>query len=100
MRSYILLITLALLVSIEESKTAKCGRSRAFCGRGPNRLNCCPGYHCDVAPNDAYANCISNSCGGTGAFCGRGPNRVDCCSGYFCDIAPDDSYARCTFKSG
>ncbi len=98
MRLYILLITFALLVFMEESET--CGQSGAFCGRGPKRVKCCRGYHCDIAPNDAYANCILNSCGGTGAFCGRGLKRVDCCSGYQCNITSNDSNARCTFKSG
>ncbi len=101
MRLYILLITLLFLVSMGESQTpTSCGQTGAFCGLGPKSVSCCSGYQCDIAPNDAYANCIPNSCGGTGVFCGRGFKRVDCCSGYFCDIAPDDSYARCTFKSG
>ncbi len=61
MRLYILLITFALLVSIEELEAVRCGRSGAFCGRGPNRVNCCPRYHCNIAPNDAYAYCVINS---------------------------------------
>ncbi len=100
MRLYILLITFALLVSMNKSQTVGCGLTGAFCGRGPNRVDCCSGYHCDIAPNDAYANCISNSCGGTGAFCGRGPNRVNCCPGYQCNIAPNDAYAYCVINSG
>jgi hypothetical protein len=24
-------------------------------------VNCCPGYQCNIAPNDAYAYCVINS---------------------------------------
>ncbi len=61
MRLYILLITFALLVSMGESQTVGCGQTGAFCGRGPNRVNCCRRYHCNIAPNDAYAYCVRNS---------------------------------------
>ncbi len=42
MRLHSLLITFALLVSMEESQTVRCGRLGALCGRGPNRVSCCP----------------------------------------------------------
>ncbi|KAL8613701.1 hypothetical protein ACOMHN_029793 [Nucella lapillus] len=34
--------------------------SVAFCGRGPNRITCPEGYHCNIAPNDAFAICCRN----------------------------------------
>ncbi len=96
-----LFIAFVLLVSFEDSLSqtpaVTCGQSGEFCGMGPTRKNCCEGYTCDVAPNDAYADCvkINTTCAISGQFCGRGPTRKDCCAGYRCDVAPDDSHAFC-----
>ncbi len=68
MRLYILLITFGLLVSIGELEAVRCGRSGAFCGRGyliNNRVSislyCCPGYHCNIALNNAHDYCVISS---------------------------------------
>ncbi|KAJ6636296.1 hypothetical protein Bhyg_14884 [Pseudolycoriella hygida] len=91
--SIILLFAIVATILSVEANCKKCGTAGAFCGRGPNRVDCCNGFYCNIAPDDSSAVCTS--CGTTGAFCGRGPSRVDCCPDYRCDIAPNDSYANC-----
>ncbi len=57
-RLFVFVISIGWLASLVESQSIKSkwtrGKSGDFCGRGPNRKDCC-GYYCDIAPNDEYA---------------------------------------------
>ncbi|XP_052772848.1 uncharacterized protein LOC128211814 [Mya arenaria] len=74
-----------------------------YCGRGGSR---CPNnYYCEIAPNDAYAECCPKICqkgvplvssDGSTWNCGRG--GVRCPDGFECNIAPTDAWAVCCQK--